>query len=291
MNCQLCQNEIEEKNGFASLSERAAAHLKTCEKCCRFQTERARLRHLIQSLPTVNAPTDFNFRVKSRLRRADTHTKVNAPERLSAMRKTNVAAATVGVLLILFVGSWQMRNSFFPVSEVSETETAAAAAAVSSKVDNPIAAAAPPPTPSQILPQPAPRQSVAPRNKTKRADNQKAKRDSQFIEIKEKPRSIDSAVGFGRQNTPRGIPNPLESPKKLDAQDLLKTFGVETETAADGLRVTKSARLQIKTGDIIEKINDKPPAELNANELKEIRLNVKRGKKNEEVKILQNRQN
>lgn len=67
MDCKVFRNEIEELESGDSLSAQAQAHADACMNCRTFQTERLSLRRLIGSLETVNAPPDFDFRLRARL--------------------------------------------------------------------------------------------------------------------------------------------------------------------------------------------------------------------------------
>jgi hypothetical protein len=67
MNCQTCQFEIEELETNEGLSDEARAHLSVCPVCRAFHDERQALKRLVGSLEAVNAPHDFDFRLRARL--------------------------------------------------------------------------------------------------------------------------------------------------------------------------------------------------------------------------------
>ena len=67
MNCQTCQFEIEEVKASERLSDEASAHLSVCAVCRAFHDERQALKKLVGSLESVNAPADFDFRLRARL--------------------------------------------------------------------------------------------------------------------------------------------------------------------------------------------------------------------------------
>lgn len=76
MSCQTCQFEIEELKATERLSEGARAHLSLCAVCRAFHDERQALKKLVGSLEAVNAPPDFDFRLRARLaaaKEADNH--------------------------------------------------------------------------------------------------------------------------------------------------------------------------------------------------------------------------
>ena len=67
MNCKTCRDEIEELEGAEPLSPSASAHLDSCPNCLAFRKERLALRQMIGSLEVVDAPADFDFRLRARL--------------------------------------------------------------------------------------------------------------------------------------------------------------------------------------------------------------------------------
>jgi hypothetical protein len=71
MSCQKFRAEIEEAARAASLGERTALHLAGCGECRAFRDERESLRGLVASLARVEAPADFEFRLRARIARAD----------------------------------------------------------------------------------------------------------------------------------------------------------------------------------------------------------------------------
>lgn len=67
MKCKAVLREIEELDRGARLSPEAEAHLHTCAACRAFRTERSALRGLLASVETVEAPPDFDWRLRARL--------------------------------------------------------------------------------------------------------------------------------------------------------------------------------------------------------------------------------
>jgi hypothetical protein len=70
MNCRTCQFEIEELEMNARLGDEARAHLSACSVCRAFHDERQSLKELIESLPPVNAPQDFDIKLRARINAA-----------------------------------------------------------------------------------------------------------------------------------------------------------------------------------------------------------------------------
>jgi hypothetical protein len=67
MNCGNVRREIEEASPGGFLSSLAAVHLSNCPECVTFRDQQTRLREIMSSLGTVNAPDDFDFRLRARL--------------------------------------------------------------------------------------------------------------------------------------------------------------------------------------------------------------------------------
>jgi hypothetical protein len=71
MSCKKFRAEIEEAGRGAALGADAAAHVAACDSCRAFGGERERLGTLVASLARVEAPADFEFRLRARMARAD----------------------------------------------------------------------------------------------------------------------------------------------------------------------------------------------------------------------------
>ena len=66
-NCEVIRREIEELSLNEEFSATAASHLETCAECREFHRQQTKLRQIVGSLGTVNAPADFDFRLRARL--------------------------------------------------------------------------------------------------------------------------------------------------------------------------------------------------------------------------------
>ena len=66
-NCVASCREIEEANVGQQLTEGATEHVRNCAKCRDFYESRLKLRQMVASLGTVEAPADFGFRVRARI--------------------------------------------------------------------------------------------------------------------------------------------------------------------------------------------------------------------------------
>jgi hypothetical protein len=67
MNCRSVRREIEEAPLGNLLSASAGDHLRDCSACSLFREDRLKLREMLSSLGAVEAPGDFDFRLRARL--------------------------------------------------------------------------------------------------------------------------------------------------------------------------------------------------------------------------------
>lgn len=74
MKCKAVRKEIEEGAKQSLLSAGVLAHLSACAACRAFSDERAALKGLMASLGSVEAPADFDWRLRSRLARTRSET-------------------------------------------------------------------------------------------------------------------------------------------------------------------------------------------------------------------------
>src|SRR2546429_9008037 len=106
MNCRSVRREIDEAEPGNLLSSVANNHIENCLECERFADKHLKLQKIVSSLGTVEAPEDFEFRLRARLageKRGSAH--------LFALRNLSfgfrsAAFATVAVLIgsaLLFV--------------------------------------------------------------------------------------------------------------------------------------------------------------------------------------------
>lgn len=65
--CNSYREEIEDADGFGGLSNEARAHAAMCASCGLFTSERESLRLLVRGLNRVEAPDDFEFRLRARI--------------------------------------------------------------------------------------------------------------------------------------------------------------------------------------------------------------------------------
>jgi hypothetical protein len=65
--CKAYREEIEELAGVGRLGLEARAHVNACAACRALEQERASLRRLVRRLERVEAPADFEFRLRARM--------------------------------------------------------------------------------------------------------------------------------------------------------------------------------------------------------------------------------
>ena len=66
-NCEVVRRELDELMPGDACSTAAAEHLRDCASCREFHEQQTKLRQIVGSLGTVEAPADFDFRLRARL--------------------------------------------------------------------------------------------------------------------------------------------------------------------------------------------------------------------------------
>jgi hypothetical protein len=66
-NCKLIRRELDELMLGEAWSAAATEHLRECAECREFHVQQTKLRKIVGSLGTVEAPADFDFRLRARL--------------------------------------------------------------------------------------------------------------------------------------------------------------------------------------------------------------------------------
>lgn len=290
MNCQSVQNRIDESSDQRNLSASESAHLKTCAACQNFDAERARLGELLRHLEAVNAPNDFNFRLKTKLRESN-----GAPKFAFARKLVWLAPTSLAALILSFV----ILKTAVVVSPPSTSDQSLAAIAEPTAAQQTLTEVAemPPQTiesSTNGTAQNAP-ESIqivrAARVRTARGSKAAATAPRK-IQPARKERIFTTDAGIDAVPPPlmpKGFSSPLQAVKKSDAKELLRTFGIETNRETNGLRVVstgdQAARAGLQKDDVIEKINDQTPTDLSNNSFKELKIIVRRQAEIEEIKI------
>jgi hypothetical protein len=65
--CEVIRRELEEAALNDEFRATASSHLETCADCREFHRQQTKLRQIVGSLGTVDAPADFDFRLRARL--------------------------------------------------------------------------------------------------------------------------------------------------------------------------------------------------------------------------------
>lgn len=283
MKCVEFQNEFEEQN---SLSEAAETHLFHCKDCQKFEADQNRVWEMLGGLGQVEAPKDFNFRVKARIAEAKPADFKGETIFFPALR----FVLPLGFVVVLL--------SFVALSGLYFVDT---------QDQNPIATQQTPTPIEQITKQsetvPADDRVAQDSDMTKApvqennsvvASEQQAQRPNKDTVAKNEgeiggstdsnegtpkvikipngeSNSIDStAEGAKEVLTPKGFDknqkrklrsvNSTES-KPIDEKEILKLSGIETVSEKGNLKVVSvrknsvAERSQVKNGDIIEAIN------------------------------------
>ena len=122
--CNQVRFEIDEKDLTAPLSTSAMEHLRHCGECQEFQSKERMLRQIVGSLEPVNAPPDFDFRLRARLANDRT---VASYRSMSAMRVWRMRSAAVAAMLLIFAATVYMIRQNQPVQTTSGSNQTASA--------------------------------------------------------------------------------------------------------------------------------------------------------------------
>jgi hypothetical protein len=104
INCQSVCREIEEADLGQQLSKLASEHTHSCAQCLSFYEDRFKLRQLTASLGTVEAPADFDVRLRARLAREKSGLSLEFAIAGFSFGLPSVALATLALLLGLGAG-------------------------------------------------------------------------------------------------------------------------------------------------------------------------------------------
>jgi len=120
--CEPVRRELEELTLNEAFSDSTSEHLSSCAECREFQRQQMKLRQIVSSLGTVNAPADFDFRLRARLA---------ADSQRPSFRYWSFAVkglATVAVLVVFGVGVvvvWQRGHEQAPIAKTQPPQTPA----------------------------------------------------------------------------------------------------------------------------------------------------------------------
>jgi len=95
-NCKLIRRELDELMLGQAWSAAATEHLRECPSCREFQVQETKLRKIVGSLGTVEAPADFDFRLRARL----ANDAGSAPSIYWAFVRRGLAVAAMAIVLV-----------------------------------------------------------------------------------------------------------------------------------------------------------------------------------------------
>lgn len=103
-NCKLIRRELDELRLGEAWSNAATGHLRECASCREFHEQQTKLRQIVGSLGTVEAPADFDFRLRARL----ANTGNSAAGIYWAFAKRSLAVAAM--VIVFAMGAIVVRN-------------------------------------------------------------------------------------------------------------------------------------------------------------------------------------
>jgi len=101
--CRIVRLRIEEADLAEELNSESVEHLRGCRSCREFYESEAKLRLLVAGLPQVEAPADFDFRLRARI------ANDRAPSSFS-LRNFGVPSLAAAALILLVAGFLFVRN-------------------------------------------------------------------------------------------------------------------------------------------------------------------------------------
>ncbi|MDQ3751082.1 MAG: PDZ domain-containing protein [Acidobacteriota bacterium] len=274
MNCRDFLTEFEERK---RLTEAATLHLNDCPDCKKTSSEQTRVWQMIDVLPRVDAPNNFDFRVKARI--ANSKSADFQPRFFPVLRYVMPLS-----VVVMLVGLIAFNTTYFSGNQSSEPPTA------KNIIESTIVRENMPPNASStnqlVYAESKDEESAVtfPTVNNKQSTNQnmqfvatklpssrqiktpksKVEKDSgggnHVISVRKVPVYLPKNMDTNQTNT--SVSNP-EDPKTINQEQLLSFIGIETvlENAKRTVKsVTKNSlaeRSGVKVGDVIEAIDGK----------------------------------
>ena len=281
MNCRDFQNEFEDRAG---LSDAANLHLKDCADCENLRRQQSHIWQMIESLPEVAAPADFNAQFRSRVARSEAGDFRHAWWK--SLRYVVPAFAAVLVLTMVFASqNFFVSTPQTKLAVVLEDEKPTdllnnkveakpsnnAIATTNSNFENAnfkITSNTDSSGNSPNLIQKTPLPETAENQKDEKEKN-RSKSDDDFVGSRDF--GVNSASpptlpnGFPSENKTSSNPEDFMKQKNQDVKPSLSVLGIETVAENGGLRIVSvknnsiAARSGLKTGDLIQSIDGKNP--------------------------------
>ncbi|HEY4423046.1 MAG TPA: hypothetical protein VGN10_02515 [Pyrinomonadaceae bacterium] len=98
-NCKQIRRELDELMLGETWSAAATEHLSECAECREFHVQQTKLRKIVGSLGTIEAPADFDFRLRARLAKGAS----SAPAIYWRLVRSGLIAAALAVVVLLGV--------------------------------------------------------------------------------------------------------------------------------------------------------------------------------------------
>ncbi len=106
--CRAVRREIDAAEKLEQLDSAAGDHLRDCAGCLSFASERRSLSNLIASLPQLEAPPDFDFKLRARLAREGVRSRTTGG--LGRFLKLPVPVFAAVLAMLIGVGVIVVRN-------------------------------------------------------------------------------------------------------------------------------------------------------------------------------------
>ena len=277
MNCREYITEFEERG---NLSKTATLHLKICADCKKVSDRQTQVWLMIDGLKQVDAPNDFDFRVKARIAQAKP-LDFKRPRFVPILRYVLPLSVIIVLCSLLvfnsvyFSGASEIAQKTIEVPNVAATLPANAApvnqlaftapenqdkTAVTPPVinENPLIALTPKQSKNELSKLPEIAASV-PNRLIKSPKPKFVKNSGGSNDLSTKASPIFLPKGINPNRTITTAPNAA-TPKSLNGEQLLSFFGIET-AVEKGKKIVKSlsennvgARSGVKVGDVIETV-------------------------------------
>jgi hypothetical protein len=110
--CNEIRRKIEETDPGQNPGALTMSHVRQCDGCLEFFEQDMKLRQLVASLSPVEAPADFDFRLRARI----------ANERVSARRGFTIGTLSLGIPTVTFAGLVLLAALFVLLPRLRSTE-------------------------------------------------------------------------------------------------------------------------------------------------------------------------
>jgi hypothetical protein len=282
MNCKDFLNEFEDRN---ALSETATLHLNDCVDCRKTNTVQTRVWQVIDGFKAVDAPKDFDFRVKARI--ADAKPSDFRQPLFPALRYV------MGLSIVCLILAFVIFNGFYSFDDKTVPQVAErnfqppsqieSSSAIASQSEQVAVASVPQNFENEKSIVEVKKQNIEQPGSKKQSRT--ARGEALFAAVKsarnlqERNRKDDDKNSGGSQDralrpirvmTPKGIPNSpqtIQNPSEfsnvnpITAEQILSQLGIEISSENGNRKVKKiiqnsvAERSNVKVGDIIEAID------------------------------------